>query len=126
MAYCQIGVSDRTCYDCPTAGQPATEVCTQTGCAATTPLCNVATAAAGDPGDLSLRKNGYCKNVLEGGCFKDGHDKCFNEKTLREVNKIRLQHETTKPLKLNLAAAKYLHTTVNTKGFATTATEAAL
>jgi len=47
------------------------------------------------------------------GCFKDGYDVCFNEKQLREVNKLRLIHKETNLVALDKDAAKWLHTQLN-------------
>lgn len=33
---------------------------------------------------------GYCENVKQKACFKEGYNACLNEKNLKTVNELRL------------------------------------
>jgi hypothetical protein len=67
-------------------------------------------------------------NVKQKGCFKastdgtGGYNSCYNDKQLKEVNRHRLQHETTPLLTLHVDAAKWLHAELNKSTFTDFAT----
>jgi hypothetical protein len=113
LGYCKVSNGDKTCYDCTDpAANPAAPDCTPSACKLGTG-CETS----------NLKADGYCDNVKQKGCFKastdgtGGYNSCYNDKQLKEVNRHRLQHETTPLLTLYVDGAKWLHTELNDPGF---------